>query len=359
MGMKLPNGYGSVVNLGKKRRRPYAVRITTGVLKVVNTSNGRITYRQQYRYLGYFEKAAPAYDFLSQINSGVIKAPAATAKLVQPSFAEIFDRWMAFRDSLQKKPSPQATASYNAAFKRMAKLHPLPFSGLRLDDLQKCINESSNMSSSTVNNMLVVLHGMYDYAMKYDLVSKDYSQYVVAQYRASEGNIHKPFTDEEIQLLWQHSDQDAAAATLIMIYTGMRITEFLEMKSENVHLDERYMIGGIKTNAGKNRAIPIHEKIVPLIQRFLGRGLEYLFRDPSVRNQGYFTNLYFIPLMKKLDMDHRTHDCKHTCATKMEAAGIPLLHRKLILGHQVKNDITEGIYTHVPISTLVEDVNKI
>lgn len=361
MGMKLPNGYGSVINLGKRRRRPYAVRITTGAVKHVDDDTGRITYRQQYRYLAYFEKSAPAYDYLSKINSGVIKAPAVTAKLVQPTFAEIFDKWMDFRESLLKKSSPQATASYNAAFKRMSKLHPLPFAGIRLDDLQQCINDSSDMSASTVNNMIVVLHGMYDYAMKYDLVSKDYSKYVVAQYRSKGENIHTPFTDEEIDLLWKYSDNDIAAATLIMIYTGMRVTELLQIQVANIHLDEHYMVGGIKTKAGKNRNIPIHDRILPLVERFMSRGSEYLYGDISGKpyTQKRFADSLFTPLMKNLGLKHLTHDCKHTCATKMEAAGIPLLHRKLILGHQVNADITEGIYTHVSVETLVADINKI
>lgn len=359
MGLRLPNGYGSVINLGKRRRRPYAVRITVGAVKHVDPDTGKITYRQQYRYLAYFEKAAPAYEYLSRINSGVIKAPAATTKLVQPTFEEIFDRWMTFRESLRKKPSPQATKSYNAAFKRMSKLHPLPFAGLRLDDLQECINASSDMSESTVTNMLVVLHGMYDYAMKYDLVQKDYSQYVVAQYKQSEESIHKPFTDEEINILWKHQQDVAAAATLIMIYTGMRITEFLMMETANVNLSDQYMIGGIKTAAGRNRKIPIADKIAPLVERFVNRGQKYLITDGKPMMQNAYNTHYFTPLMSALEMNHRTHDCKHTCATKLEAAGVPLLHRKLILGHKVNNDVTEGVYTHVSIETLIEDVNKI
>lgn len=32
-----------------------------------------------------------------------------------------------------------------------------------------------------------------------------------------------------------------------MIYTGLRPTELLEILTENVHLDEKYMVGAMKT----------------------------------------------------------------------------------------------------------------
>ena len=51
-----------------------------------------------------------------------------------------------------------------------------------------------------------------------------------------------------------------------MIYTGLRPTELLEIQTENVHLDEKYMVGGMKTEAGKDRIIPLNDKIIPLVK---------------------------------------------------------------------------------------------
>ena len=39
--------------------------------------------------------------------------------------------------------------------------------------------------------------------------------------------------------------------------------ELLSIKMENVHLDERYIIGGGKTKAGKNRIILIADCVMP------------------------------------------------------------------------------------------------
>ena len=62
--------------------------------------------------------------------------------------------------------------------------------------------------------------------------------------------------------------------------------------------------------------------------------------------------------LASLGINHSFHDTRHTCATLMERANISSLHRKLILGHKI-NDITDGVYTHVPIMDLVNDINKI
>ena len=58
-------------------------------------------------------------------------------------------------------------------------------------------------------------------------------------------------------MLWLHADDINIQIVLILCYTGMRPTELMTLKHSNVHLDERYMLGGIKTKAGKDRVIPI------------------------------------------------------------------------------------------------------
>jgi hypothetical protein len=42
----------------------------------------------------------------------------------------------------------------------------------------------------------------------------------------------------------------------------------------------------------------------------------------------------------------------------MDQAGIDPYHRKLILGHAI-DDVTFGVYTHVPTEVLIQDINKI
>ena len=57
--MKLPNSYGSVIKLGGKRRKPYAVRIS----KLVEDDTGKV--KRKYTYLAYFAKPEMAYTYLA------------------------------------------------------------------------------------------------------------------------------------------------------------------------------------------------------------------------------------------------------------------------------------------------------
>ena len=100
---------------------------------------------------------------------------------------------------------------------------------------------------------------LFAYAMKNDIVEKNYSQYVDVGKR--EGKINrKPFNQNEIQKIFDNVDKiDYMDTILIMIYTGLRVGELLDIKIKNVHLDERYMIGGFKTEAGTDRIIPINK----------------------------------------------------------------------------------------------------
>lgn len=45
-----------------------------------------------------------------------------------------------------------------------------------------------------------------------------------------------------------------------MIYNGLRPNELLDIKTKNVFLNDRYIIGEGKTEVGKDRIIPIHKK---------------------------------------------------------------------------------------------------
>lgn len=87
---------------------------------------------------------------------------------------------------------------------------------------------------------------MYDYAMKYELCSKDYSQYVNIQ-KFKNKNPNKmdrtPFTEGEIQALWMQKDDIYAQIVLMLIYSGVRVSELLDLKREDVHIDEHCFNG--------------------------------------------------------------------------------------------------------------------
>ncbi len=345
--MKLPNNYGCVFKLSGKRRRPYAVRV-----KIGDKDNGSAIYK----YLGYFEKAQDAYTFLAKYNEGLV-TPANQLK-TDITFKQVFDEWITEHERY-KSVSKMTHESYVMAFNQLKELHNKRFALLRLPDLQKQIDRLVGMSESTISKPITLLHFMYRYAMKQEYVEKDYSQYIIRVSAKEKERMHKAFSHAEITKLWE-SDSPDAQLVLLYIYTGFRAAELLELKVENVHLDEHYLIGGKKTEAGRNRIVPIHSKMLPIVKRLCRASTSGYLIEEDGRPITYmhFKDYHMRPLMKQLGMSHTLHDTRHTFASLTKEYGCDDLCRKLIIGHRVES-LTDRIYTHVEIARLVMEVNKI
>lgn len=353
MGMRMPNGYGSVIKLSGKRRKPFAVRVTVGYeLEGPDTAPRAI---QKYRYLEYFEKRTDAIKYLSNYNSGMrVKEHRGIADI--PSFAEVFEKVIEEKQRSKKGLKVSLRNSYNSAFRKFEDIHDMKICNVRYVDVQDIVDRNSSMSKSSVSNMIMVCHAIAAYAKKYEYISTDFSEHLSGEY-VDDKEIHKPFSLEEIRHLREDAgSEDAALFALITIYTGMRPSELIGMSFTEEDLSRHYLIGGSKTAAGKNRVIPLHPDIEALIAEHINEtGKPVLFQKMALST---FRSRFWDPYMQTADMDHLPHDGRHTCATLMETAGIPINRRKLILGHAIK-DITDGVYTHVAPEQLVAEITKI
>ena len=349
MAMRRPNGAGSIVKLSGKRRRPYAVRIFDGI-ELKPDGNGK----KKYKYLGYFEKQGDALRFLEKYNSSPVTLAEYKQDTHKHKFRDIYEMYISDLENRSRKLSRQSFDSRRAAFKHLKPLHNMIFENITLEDLENVTRQKSDLSQSTITNIKIVLKGMYKTAMRHKFVNEDLSALMIVDYSDEIKRPHIPFTDAEIALLWDHKEEFYPRLYLILIYTGMRVNELLEMKTSNVFFNERYMVGGSKTKAGKNRKIPIAEKIAPLLDLSRenliytkdGQKLKY----NKARRDGESA-------LKALNIFHTYHDTRHTCASLLERADVPKLHIKLILGHS-SQDVTDR-YTHIDIKELINDINKI
>lgn len=336
--MKLPNGFGSIVFLGKKRRRPWAARLTIGWSE---------NKKQKYKYLSYHEKRTEALAALIEYN----KNPYDLDR-VSVTFADVYAAW-----AERKLPTlGKSTAeNYKSVYKKCVKLYDLPFRELKTTHLQEIIDENKHLAR--VGIIKIFFAHLYGYAIKNDITEKDYSQFVEVPAQRKK-KTKTPFTKEEVAAIWEHKDDVSARLVLILLYTGMRISELLEMENINVNIDGGYMIGGIKTDAGKNRIIPIHAEIMPLVKAQFSEGKKYLFSAKLGGRWSYsnFRTLFFAPFMKKLKMDHSLHETRHTFISQADRCGINQTVLKRIVGH-ANGDITLH-YTHKETAELLEEMKK-
>lgn len=62
--------------------------------------------------------------------------------------------------------------------------------------------------------------------------------------------------------------------------------------------------------------------------------------------------------MKELGIDHSIHCTRHTFITRMITCEVPDTYVKAIVGHS-SNDITKDAYTHIQVSDLYAELNRI
>jgi integrase len=336
--MKLPNGYGSVVFLGKKRRRPYAARVTVGWNE---------EKKQVYKYISYHEKRTEALAALVEYNKNPYDLDN-----VSVTFADVFNAW-----AERKFPtiSVHTANNYKSIYKKCSKLYNIPFRDIKTTHLQAIIDENKHLARVAL--LKILFTHLYGYAIKNDIVEKDYSEFIDAPAQQQKKQ-KTPFTLDEIKTIWKHKDDFPAQLILILLYTGMRVTELLEMETENINIDGGYMIGGLKTEAGKNRFIPIHADIMPIIKAHFSKENKYLFVAERGGRLPYSTarNNILVPFLYKLNMKHTFHETRHTFISQADRCGINPTILKRIVGH-ANGDITLH-YTHKETAEILEEIKK-
>ena len=152
-------------------------------------------------------------------------------------------------------------------------------------------------SASMKNKIKTLFNQMLDYALEYELVDRNYSR----TFKLTDETIkeiqtvkkeHIPFTNEEMELLWKHVDNKYGIdVLLIQCYSGWRPQELGLIELADVDLSNDTFKGGMKTEAGENRIVPIHSRIKELVERKYKEAEElnsqYLFNyiDPDRRGK--------------------------------------------------------------------------
>lgn len=355
--MRNPNGYGGINYLGKNRRNPYRVRITTGWEYDENTRKTK----QKYATLGYYPSRKEAIMALAEYN----KNPFDIDK-TNVTFKELYEKWANENYPLLKKSNLR---SYKSAYALCEPLHNIKIRDIKKDPMQDLLNDLGDKYSRPVlDKVKAVFRMVYKTAIENDVMDKDYSQFVKVNNYVEAKAIHTTFTADEINMLWDNLDLEInydgimhmpVDTILIMCYTGMRPGELIDLKTANIHVDEKYMIGGLKTEAGKNRVIPIHNDILPLVaKRYNPKNERFIMLTQGTDPYNQYRKHFFDPVMKFLKIKHLPHDCRHTFASFADRSNANTLSIKRIIGHK-SQDFTKDVYTHKTIEELVEAVNMI
>lgn len=342
--MKLPNGYGTVYKLSGRRRKPWVARKTKGW-----ALDGEKA-KQEYITIGYYATRTEALNALANYNQNPYDINASNI-----TFAEVYEKWSEQRF---EGITESACKQWANAYRHCAPLHDMRFKDIRTSHLEGVLSDA-NVGSPTKQKMKMLYGQLYRFAIKHEITDKNYAE--LCDNIKSDGRKyeHSAYTDDEINLLWNNLDCPYVDLILIGIYSGWRPKELITLKTSDIDLEAGVMHGGMKTAAGKNRIVPIHPKIRPLIEKHFNPDYELLFTDEYGKILTYARyNYRFTKINNKFDMSHSPHDTRHTFITLGKHYGMDEYILKIIVGHAI-NDITEKVYTHRTTDELIEEIKKI
>lgn len=369
---RLPNGFGQISEIKNRNlRKPFRAMVTVGKDK-----DGK-PISKPLKPDAYFSTYNDAYQALVEYNKNPYDlSPSITVK-------ELYEKWsVEYFKTFKSVKSEQAT---KRAWRYCSSIYNMRVLDLRARHIKFCIEEGTSMvgnaekkaNAKTKTLIKSLFNKMLDYAVEYELVDRNYARtFTLSEDIVKETQIvkkqHLSFSDSEINLLWNNlNNKYGVHFILVQCYSGWRPQELGLIKLEDVDLKNWTFRGGIKTEAGENRIVPIHSRIRDIVskeyEQALSLGSKYLFNYVSDNRLDKNTELtyrrysmVFDRVCQDLhfDMDHRPHDGRKHFVTKCKEAGVDEYAIKYIVGHKI-SDITEKTYTDRKFEWLQQEIEKI
>ena len=359
--MKRANGSGTIIKLSGNRRKPWMVKVPE------YNEDGSFTGRQIP--IGYFSSRPEADLCLAEYNKS---HGTYDADKMQYTFADVYNDFKRekfptkeeqkiMKETRKKIIGKLGTSNMwqiSGSYKNSKMLWNKKYIDLRKHDFEAVIYSVKELSPSKLNHIISFFRKMDQYAMEQGIITMGYAQFLeVIPEEVQKQKV--PYSTIEIEQIWEHNGYIIADILLVLLYSCMRINELLEMETKNVFLDDNYMIGGLKTEAGKDRIIPIHHIIKPIIRRYFNSNNKYLFTDEKGNKIEYANyRIDFNNFMNQLNMNHISHEARLSGRSELDRKGANKICIDRILGHKSQG-IGEQKYTDKTIEELIETIELI
>ena len=301
-----------------------------------------------------------------------------------PTIREVYRDFYDFKygPNAARRLSHSSRCATAAACRKLAPLFDRTLDEVSVIELQNLVNRTAvgGYSRSSVTDLVTLIRQLYRFAYPRELCTKEYGKYVVMPFTAEEIH-HQDFTDDELQILWKHQNDPVVNMVLIMCYSGFRISEFTRENDMKTVFSKDgttgYFMGGMKTKAGKNRIVPIHSAILPLVKKTLNSHGQPVYLCGKSRNR-FRDDMK--AMLEEIGIDtvpgsdplegtqtdalsnfryHTPHSCRHTFSRLCESYGVNEADRRRMMGHSFGNDVTNGVYGHRSVKELSLEIEKI
>ncbi len=303
---------------------------------------------------------------------------------------QLHEKWM--KTKAYAKLGDSVKSNYASAYIKLKPLYKRKFRDLRTSDYQYIIDYYDNphhevgaggklkyldkngkgtykvtntpkicegLGYSALHKVKCLLTTLYTFAMKEDIVNKDYATFI--ELPEQEETTATRFTEVQLELIKQNVGKVPYMDYIyIMCYVNFRVSEFLELTPDRYKVTDsgiHYFVGGKKTDAGKDRIVPVHPKIQQLVQKCIENEGETIFcrihggsEFGKAMNKDYFLKYCFRPAMQAIGLsdEYTPHSCRRTFSTRMSAAGAREEDIIALMGHtDYKVDIDNYIIQEV------------
>ena len=339
------NGTGSVYKLKGRRRRPWVATISPE-----NDENGKPIPLYSYHETAFdANNAIPVMEAEYWEKKGRSPYADDTVEMV----------WERVKTVRFPKLDEDTVKGYLYTYAHWSDIYDRRIADLVTSDLEKIILDREHMSFSHLSKMRSLAVMIWNRALKDEIVKKNYASGIELP-KAEPETSRRSYTDEELLKINQAAfgklgvEVPYADVELVMCYMGWRPTEMCRLEPKDVDTEKWFIRGGIKTEAGENRIIPVHSLIQPIIQNWLGKGHDRLFTNEEGKplNKDTWANRHNKAMMLIFgDRIAVPYTTRHTCASILHAAGADHLSIAKIMGHK-DYKITARTYTHVQLREL-------
>ena len=298
-------------------------------------------YRNGKRYVstkGGFATKKAALEWLAQPN----KYNSETI-----TFEQLYNEWSPTHYPTITKKRKQILV---AAYKCCAALHSEYWHEIGLKEMQAAVDALPDKYYPR-KNLKALFSAMGEYAIIAGYADKSLAKHIKLPPEPIPSK--KAFTENDIAALWKdyEAGNDFTGAILIMIFTGMRYGELVSIKPENIHFEESYMMGGIKTRESRAGEIILIDEIKPLVQKLMLDGRLKEMSDTTFKK-------YFNAALERAGIEpHTPHECRHSTATLLAKHGVQPAIIQAIMRHTKYQQTAE--YTHIDRKTKLDAINSI
>ena len=331
---KRANGMGTAYRLKGKRKRPWAAA-RKGII------------------VGYYATKTEALEALAALQGE--KLP----DWYNITLEEVFERWKA---QAWPELSSDSQRMYTGVWKKLDALASRKMRDIRTPDYQSVIDALDGKSRSLKNQVRVLCSQLCKWAQANDIIPRSYADGLrIGKGEKKEKEI---FTEDERKLILKAAAADETARIVaVLLYTGLRINEFLSIRKTDVHLDGQtpHMIGGEKTEAGKNRIIPIALPILSIVKALMEKPGRYLVSNTEGGRKDYhnFREREYYPFLERLGLPKRTlHTTRHTFASMAVKSDMRPEDLQKIMGH-ADYSVTANIYAHADEEELTKAIRML